>query len=311
MTKEASTVINTLKSKDGEFIGEYPSQYCFDFLAKIKENNEIILIKIAEKLSDKMLEELKKISNALEGIPLVIEEGLEEDIIYSKRGMPMLNTKTLEKVLKKEDLPLIYINKGGVYVKINPQKFREKRKELGYSIGELAYKLGVSRKAAMGYERGEMDATISMSLKLEKLLGDDVFEKLSIEGLKLLAMKLSSKENLEDKSCETKVSVELMKLRKIMNRLGFKNYILSKSPFQLASKKIALSKNKVIARTVLSERRDEENIITLKVARLTESKALLITPHTQIIEDKIVIPISPHELKDEERLMKKIARRLE
>jgi len=311
MSQKANTVISALKSKNGELIGEYPSQYCFDFLAKIRKNNEIILIKIAEKLNDRLLEELKKVSNVLEGLPLIIEENLEEDIIYSKRGMPVLNIKTLEKALKEEDLPLIYISKGGVYVKINPQRFKEKREELGYSIGELAYKLGVSRRAAIGYEKGEMDASISISLKLEKLLGDDVFEKLSIESLKLLAMKLSSKEELRDKGCKAKISVELIKLRKIMDKLGFKNYILSKSPFQLASKKVSFSRNKVLARAALSEKEGEEDMITLRVAKLTESKALLLTPHAQAIEDKTVISISPNELKDEEKLMKKIARRLE
>ena len=305
-----SRVLSAIKSERGELIGDYPSEYCFDFIARIKKDNEILLIKITEKTSNKVIEDLKKISKALDALPIIIGENLEEDIIYSKRGTPALNPKTLEKVFKGKDVPLIYASKGGIYVKINSKRMRERREELGFSIGDLAYKLGISRKTVIGYEKGEMDASLSVSLKMERLLGDEIFERLSLKGLKSLAFKFLSRHCSE---AETTLSMEVAKLRKIMDRLGFKNYILSKSPFQLASRR-TIKEAKVITRAAPKSRCEatyEEELMTLKVAKLTKSKALLLDPHIDPIEEENVIPVLPRELRDEESLMRKIAEKLE
>ena len=115
------------------------------------------------------------------------EKELEDDVVYYKQNIKALTPKTLEKYLRGEK-PIVASIKGNYVLKINSDRFSKKRLEHGYSRGELARLLGVTSKAIYMYERGEMFISLEKALTLAPLLGEDIFEELSLSKLETASM---------------------------------------------------------------------------------------------------------------------------
>jgi putative transcriptional regulator len=64
--------------------------------------------------------------------------------------------------------PLIYAAPGGLYVNIDGDLLADERQEQGWSLGQLANELGVSRRTVSKYEDG-MNASIDVAIQLEEL----------------------------------------------------------------------------------------------------------------------------------------------
>jgi putative transcriptional regulator len=168
-----------------EIISYPPESRGFDIVAHRKGSRPLI-IKVAEDLnrvSRVELEDLKKSSKAYDVVSLLVatrsgNSGLEDDVLYEKYGVVVLTTKTLEKSVSGSEKPLVIYRKGGYFLKINSRVFSERLKEYGYSRGELAELLKVTKKTIYMYERGELLVPLDKGLLLAEFLGEDIFEEL-------------------------------------------------------------------------------------------------------------------------------------
>lgn len=145
---------------------------CFDIAAR--KNASIILIKVQPDIGcaspyDSL--ELRIISENVSAASLFISEKtrerpLEDDTVYSRYNVLAVTSKTFENIVLRKIYPLIQAGPGGYYVEIDGEIIKRRRQDLGLSIGEIAEKVGVSRRTLYGYERGMAKASVTAAYNL-------------------------------------------------------------------------------------------------------------------------------------------------
>ncbi len=175
----------------------------------------IKIIDSALKLTPNEIRDLKKASYTLNVSPVIVAERigrqkLEEGVVYDKNGVPMISVETLALYARGSKV-FIYSKRGTYYVRINAAMLKYLRMKKGMSLGELAYRIGVSRKAVYEYERGNMDVTLETAERIYEVLGEDsVFE-----GLDIFSMRPEVEEDEESEIhslAESKIVRELRSL---------------------------------------------------------------------------------------------------
>jgi len=159
---------------------------CFDFAAQ--KGEKIAFIKVYANTGNvfaKDATELQTISECFSATPLIIGEKtrrkpLEDDTVYSRYNIYAITPKTLEDIVLRGMHPLVEAGPGGYYIKLDENLIREKRQELGLSIGKMAEMMGSSRRTLYGYERGMAKASVSAAYKLEWVLGIPVVQFIDV-----------------------------------------------------------------------------------------------------------------------------------
>jgi putative transcriptional regulator len=159
---------------------------CFDFAAR--KNKTLILIKIqsdVDKFSPSDSTELKVISESLSAASLLLsektrEKPLEDDTVYSRYDILAITQRTFENIVIRKTHPLIQAGPGGYYVEIDSEAIKRRRQELGFSVGELAEMVGISRRTLYGYERGLAKASVTAAYNLVWTLGIPVARPINI-----------------------------------------------------------------------------------------------------------------------------------
>jgi putative transcriptional regulator len=80
---------------------------------------------------------------------------LEEGVVYTRYGVPIVHEATLRDYLEKGLPPFLYASPGGIFARVDGDRLRELRLERGLSLGALASIAGVSRRAVQLYEEGQ------------------------------------------------------------------------------------------------------------------------------------------------------------
>lgn len=283
---KAGVVSSMLRNEGFKVIDSANEEYAFNVIASTPGGT--LAVKAAENFESSMVkrcaENLKKLGKSIDLTPLIVcDEDVADDSLVACRGVPAVNFKTFKKILKGEELPFIYFDKGGVYVKLHGDIIRTKREEKGMSLGELAYQIGVSRRMVYEYEIGRADATLDVALKLIKILGDEVLERLSLESIGVhftlqVERKTYEKNYLQDPT--------LRRLFDILGELGYIRYTLEMTPFQVAAKKVAGNKRLIIRKTMEN---NEGEYLTIEMAKVCNSYAILIDDDKiRIASDKIL-----------------------
>lgn len=151
----------------------------FDVIAR--RDKQLLIIKVLtniDSLSAEDAEQLRVIANALQGGPLVIglhssSGKLEDGILYSRFGVPIISEATFHEHLLEGVPPFVYAAPGGLYVRLDGELLRRIRQERNISLGTLAEVAGVSRKAIQMYESG-MGAMIEIAAKIEEFLNEPI-----------------------------------------------------------------------------------------------------------------------------------------
>jgi len=159
---------------------------CFDFAAR--KNHTLVFVKSQAEISSLSphdLRELRSISENFSAASLLIcdrtrEKPLEDDTVYTRYGAVAVTSKTFENVLVQGLSPLIQASPGGYYVEIDSQALRQRRQELGLSVGEVADMVGISRRTIYGYERGLVKASIPAAYNVIRVLGIPVAKQINI-----------------------------------------------------------------------------------------------------------------------------------
>ena len=118
-------------------------------------------------------EEMRRLGAYLNATPMVVglrtrDEDLKPGVVYFRHGVPVLNPDTALELFVEGVPPLIYAAPGGHYVNIDGDLLADEREERGWSLGQLASELGVSRRTVSKYEDG-MNASIEVAIQLEEM----------------------------------------------------------------------------------------------------------------------------------------------
>jgi putative transcriptional regulator len=159
---------------------------CFDIAARKRES--LIFIKVQPDIGcvspyDSL--ELRIISEHISAASLFIsektrEKPLEDDTVYSRYNVLAITPKTFENIVLRGIHPLIQAGPGGYYVEIDGETIKKRRQELGLSVGEVAEKLGISRRTLYGYEKGMAKASVTVAYNLLCTLGVPVAKPVNI-----------------------------------------------------------------------------------------------------------------------------------
>jgi putative transcriptional regulator len=180
---------------------------CFDFAAR--KNSTLILIKTQldiDSLPFNESVELKSISDCVHAASLLVgekarEKPLEDDTVYKRYDVLVVTPKTFENIVIHKTHPLIHAGPGGYYVEIDNEVVKKRRQELGLSVGEMAEKLGISRRTLYGYEHGMTKASVATAYNMIHILGMpvatpiNVLEKAKIRHKCLLKAKFAISRN--------------------------------------------------------------------------------------------------------------------
>jgi putative transcriptional regulator len=244
---------------------------CFDIVAKKDEN--IFLIKILyniDSLKGEMAEEMKKVATLLSAVPIVVGEKfkldfLERGVVYNRYGLPVINTATFYDFIIEDMPPMVYSAPGGYYVKLDSEKIRKVREELGISLGEMAGYLGVSRRAIKKYEEG-IDTSVENALKLEDLLGTYIIKAIDLKNFVKECRDLE--ENPEKLQLGKKEEEIIDQLRVI----GIKVYPIRHAPFDIVSKP--------------GEKEDEMVLTGVRQVREIEKRAKILGKISEVLSTK-------------------------
>ncbi|MFB6111574.1 MAG: transcriptional regulator [Halobacteriaceae archaeon] len=157
----------------------------FDVAARRGE--DLILLKIlgnVDAFDRPSGHEMRRLGTYLNATPLVIglrtrDEELKPGVVYFRHGVPVLSPDTALDLFVEGVPPLIYAAPGGLYVNIDSDVLADEREERGWSLGQLAQELGVSRRTVSKYEDG-MNASVEVAAKLEEVFSDDLTGPVSV-----------------------------------------------------------------------------------------------------------------------------------
>jgi putative transcriptional regulator len=147
----------------------------FDVVAR--RDDTLLIVKIlsnVDAFSKENAEEMLTLGEALGASPLLVGErsgsgDIDESIVYSRFGVPIISLTTLSDHLLEGVPPFIFAAPGGLYVKLDSEMLRKLREERNISLGTLADIAGVSRRTIQMYESG-MGAMVDVAIRLEEFL---------------------------------------------------------------------------------------------------------------------------------------------
>lgn len=228
---------------------------CFDILAR--KNSMILLIKVledADSVSSLYADDMKNISSAIDASPIMISEKAHEklldNVVYSRYGIKTLNYATFSQCLEN-NMPFVARNNAGLTASVIGKKLRESREEMGFSLAQLARKLGVTSRMVTRYETEDSEITISKAVKMYDIFGNDVFSKIDIFS-----------------ETQFRYKTEKNPITEKYHVLGFKAASAKKAPFDIIAKQ-----EKEIILTGIG---DSTNKHTQSISQLLDADNLII-----------------------------------
>ncbi|HEV8594771.1 MAG TPA: transcriptional regulator [Thermoplasmata archaeon] len=173
--------VREVLGKTGFFLSDKTESRGLSFDIVARRDDQLILVKVLQNvdaLSRANAEELRMLATTLNGSPIVVGErssggGLEEGVIYSRFGVPIVSKQTFVEMFEEGVPPFMFSAPGGLYVRIDSEALRAARAARGISLGTLAEIAGVSRRAIQMYMEG-MSATVEVAVRLEEFLGESL-----------------------------------------------------------------------------------------------------------------------------------------
>ncbi len=207
---------------------------CFDIVAK--KESVILLVKVLyniDSFKPEMAEEMKMIAKLLKASPVIVGEKfkfdyLERGVVYTRYGLPVINTATFYDFVVEGVSPLVYSAPGGYYVRLDSERIRAARERLGISIGEIARHLGISRRTAKKYEEG-VDTSVENALKLEEILGTYVMKEIDV-------LNFVNEDVGTDEIKEVELEGKEAEIVEQLRCIGVKVYPIKHAPFDAVAK---------------------------------------------------------------------------
>lgn len=168
----------------------YPGRYeqrSIDIFAISPSRGRVkLFIKIVddvEKLPPSEVRDMRKLSEILDASPIVVAkyaygDVLDDIVVYEKQGMHVLSVEGFERSLDNQIF--VMQRQGGYFMRVRGEKLRELRELRGMSLGDVAHRVGVSRRSIYLYEKNAMDVSLTVATKLMEIFGEEIFEPINI-----------------------------------------------------------------------------------------------------------------------------------
>jgi len=275
---------------------------CFDVVAS--RLGGLLFIKVVtniDTVTEEQAEDLKRLAKFFNASPLIVglrskNAELEEGVVYERFGIYALRPETLYDILATGELPAVFAERGGLYVRISGELLRELRERHGYSVNELAQLLGVSRKTLLNYERGEGAVSLDVAIRLEELFDEALAEPIDVLNARIEARLIEPESPLEREIFER------------LKELGLGPIKVSKAPFNAVSKGDEL---RIL--TGIGERKTPSMVrraeMMSEVGKIINSEGFFILEKTktEVVKEVPIIPKeSLLEVRDVDELMEMI-----
>jgi len=185
---------------------QFPTRYkerSIDIVAIDEQGQNIVLrVKPTLSISRDEVDDLIKASLALNAVPLMVteDESLFDNIVYEREGIYILNERTLENMcLRPSELIALY-RKGDLYVTLDSKAFKRLKSLRSFSLGDIAYRTGISRRTLYEYEREGGMVSIDLAERLVEVLGEDVVKTISLKTIRKEFIKKVSRVESKDLS---------------------------------------------------------------------------------------------------------------
>jgi len=263
---------------------------CFEIIAR--RGALILLIKALyniDSLKAEMAEEIKAVALLLKASPFVVGEKfkldyLDRGVVYSRYGIPVINTATFFDLVVESNPPVVYSAPGGYYVKLDSDRIKEARERMGVSLGELSKSLGISRRAVKKYEEG-VDTSVENAIKLEEVLQTKIVKAINV-------LDFLERGELREWEMEINLTEEESVIMGYLHDIGIKLYPIRHAPFDLISKS-----GELVLTGIKQVREIEKRAFILgKVSDTLSTKAAYITDKSTNKEFKAVIFLMKEEL---------------
>ncbi|MFA4855999.1 MAG: helix-turn-helix domain-containing protein, partial [archaeon] len=125
----------------------------------------------------------RKIAALFNATVLVVGEktkafSLKKGVLYERLGLVSMNLASLKELLD-EQFPSVKYFKGKSIVELDSKKLRERRKQLGLTLQELADKIESTVESVHRYEKGA-SASLNAAEKLEDALSASLVTKINL-----------------------------------------------------------------------------------------------------------------------------------
>ncbi|MEM2142017.1 MAG: transcriptional regulator [Candidatus Thorarchaeota archaeon] len=282
MTKERNQLLEQVKTElaDAGFLVSSDCDVrpsCFDIVAR--KDDQLVLVKVLANvgaLTNQDASALKRVAGFFNAVPLVIgnktQRGqLEDNTVYKRYGITTITTSILRRVLRSDELPMEYVQRGGRFVTIDSVKLRETRTVRRMTKEDLAECVNVSARAILAYEKNEIDVSVEVAERLEKVLETDL-----IIPIDPLRASLPDNSPLDSNvPQEEELSYIERKVTDFLGQLGMTVLWTNRAPFHIAARERGPPILSGIGsiRNPGFQRRTE---ILKSVSEVTESDAVLI-----------------------------------
>ena len=279
----------------------------FDVIAR--RDSHLLIFKVLsniDSLSQSDSDDLRVLATTLGGSPIIIglhssAAELEEGILYSRFGLPILSEESFKELMLEGVPPLVYAAPGGLYVRIDGATLRKVREEKSISLGTLAEAAGVSRKAIQMYEAG-MGTMVEIAARIEEFLDQAVVLPLDpFEFTAEVTERLRTLEIIDDQNKE---------IFDMLREIGYMVLPTRRCPFD------AFAREEELLLTGIGEDRrlvERKARVVGNLSRITEKKSvIIIQQESQVKEIEGTPLVSKDELRKadhSEDLMKLIQKR--
>ncbi len=209
---------------------------CFDLVAR--RNDRLILIKILSNIDALTREDaiaLQLVAQFFNATPLIVglrnrRGDLEDGVVYKRYGVSTIAPPSLGSVIRKNDLPREFIQRGGRFVAIDGAMLKEVRLSRRFTKKELADCVQVSARAILAYEKDEMDVSTEVAERLEEVLETNL-----VIPVDVLSKPQVQKPLTQQRNPDTISSLEI-RVNEFFERLGMNVLWTDRAPFQVAAK---------------------------------------------------------------------------
>ncbi|RLG76239.1 MAG: hypothetical protein DRO14_03885, partial [Thermoprotei archaeon] len=268
----------------------YPAKHrdrSIDIVAIRDNESEIIRVKLSARVSREESKDLIRASKALDAVPMIVtnDPELYDNIVYEKEGVYVINDRTFENLyLRPNELITLY-KKGDLYVSLNKENFRKLRSKLKLTIGDVAFKTGISRRTIYSYEREGGIITIETAERLLEVFGEEVIQTVN---LKVMRGEFRRKHKEISETCNKEL---LLRIRKYFSGKVYEikksapDFIVSSEDEVAVYVDAVLNKRKYTLRDLI--RKTIESIKLSDILKKSTAGIMLSSTNEEVIKDEL------------------------
>jgi putative transcriptional regulator len=245
----------------------------FDVAARRGE--DLVLVKIlgnVDGFDAATGEEMRRLGTYLDATPFVIglrtrDEELKPGVVYFRHGVPAFSPDTAMDLFVEEVPPLIYAAPGGLYVSIDADVLADEREKRGWSLGQLATELGVSRRTVSKYEDG-MNASIEVAMQLDELFEAPLTSPVDVLG------GAEKVRDAEPTPADPDVNPDDEGIVAVLTRAGFDVHPTNRAPFKAVGEDTSEEENVLTGNSTFTKAAEKRARIMGSIGRVTHTRSV-------------------------------------